>query len=212
MLSPGAAALKRAFDLLLALLGLLVSGWLIVLAWAAATVDTGRNGFFRQIRVGRNGRLFRLIKIRTMRDDAALTTTVTTKDDPRVTPLGQWLRRTKVDELPQLVNVLLGDMSFVGPRPDVPGFADALEGDDRIVLSVRPGMTGPATLKYRDEEELLAVQADPEAYNRQVLFPDKVRINREYVQNYRFLRDLKYIAQTVLGFPVARRRTSAPPP
>jgi len=108
-------------------------------------------------------------------------------------------RKTKLDELPQLIHVLLGQMSFVGPRPDVPGYADKLEGDDRIVLTVRPGITGPATLKYRDEESLLAAQEDPEPYNNEILWPDKVRLNREYVENWSFWRDLYYIGRTVLG-------------
>ena len=149
--------------------------------------------------MGRNGRRFRVIKLRTMRMDPAVNTTVTTSADARITPVGRLLRRTKIDELPQLINILKGDMSFVGPRPDVPGFADALEGEDRIILGVRPGITGPATLKYRDEEMLLANAEDPEAYNREVLWPDKVRINREYVQNWSFRRDVQYIWKTILG-------------
>jgi lipopolysaccharide/colanic/teichoic acid biosynthesis glycosyltransferase len=113
--------------------------------------------------------------------------------------LGRFWRKTKIDELPQLINVLKGDMSFVGPRPDVPGYADKLEGEDRIVLSVRPGITGPATLKYRDEEALLAGQKDPERYNNEVIWPDKVRINKEYIKSYSFKNDLVYIAKTIFG-------------
>ncbi|MFB4202409.1 sugar transferase [Arhodomonas sp. KWT2] len=177
--------------------GLLFTGWLIVLAWLAATVDTRANGFFTQDRVGRHGRVFRVVKIRTMRPSRTVDTTVTTRDDPRITSLGRSLRRTKIDELPQLWNVLLGHMSFVGPRPDVPGYADVLKGADRVILSVRPGITGPATLKYRDEEMLLAAQEDPEAYNREVIYPDKVRLNREYVENWSFRSDLRYIWWTV---------------
>jgi lipopolysaccharide/colanic/teichoic acid biosynthesis glycosyltransferase len=190
---------KRSFDVIVALLGLLLSSWLILLAWIAATITTGYNGFFTQVRIGRHGRPFHVVKLRTMSVQQEPGTTVTTKADPRITPLGRFLRKTKVDELPQLLNVLVGDMSLVGPRPDVPGFADKLEGDDRIVLSVRPGITGPATLKYRNEEELLAEQDDPEAYNRDVIYADKVKINREYVEKYRFVKDLKYIYQTVFG-------------
>ncbi|MCG5516397.1 MULTISPECIES: sugar transferase [unclassified Ectothiorhodospira] len=198
-LSPTQAALKRGFDVLGAALGLALTFWLIALAWLAATLDTRANGFFTQQRVGRDGRLFRVIKLRTMRVDPSLSTTVTTAGDARITRLGRVLRRLKLDELPQLINVLLGHMSFVGPRPDVPGFADALVGDDRLVLSVRPGITGPATLKYRDEETLLAGVDDPERYNREVIFPDKVRLNREYVQQWSFFKDLQYIWQTVMG-------------
>ncbi|OOC47833.1 sugar transferase [Thioalkalivibrio versutus] len=196
-LSNGQAALKRGFDVFGAAVGLGLTFWLIALAWLAATVDTRANGFFTQQRVGRNGRVFRVIKIRTMRVGTGLDTTVTTGHDPRITPLGRLFRRAKIDELPQLINVLLGQMSFVGPRPDVPGYADALEGEDRVILTVRPGITGPATLKYRDEETLLAGVDDPECYNREVIFPDKVRINREYVQQWSLRKDLGYIWRTV---------------
>ena len=114
-----------------------------------------------------------------MRAVEGVDTTVTTTHDVRITRSGAWLRRLKIDELPQLVNVMRGEMSLVGPRPDVPGFADRLEGPDRVVLTVRPGITGPAALAYRHEEEILAGVADPERYNREVIWPDKVRINRD---------------------------------
>lgn len=175
-------------------------GWLILLAFIAATVDTGKNGFFTQVRVGKDGKLFKVIKIRTMRDISGLDSTVTAANDPRITKIGAFFRKTKIDELPQLINVLLGHMSFVGPRPDVPGYADQLPEEDRkVILSVRPGITGPATIKYRAEEEMLAAVDDPETYNREVIFPDKVRINREYIENYSFINDLRYIWATVFG-------------
>ncbi|MEL0084088.1 MAG: sugar transferase, partial [Gammaproteobacteria bacterium] len=182
MISPIDAFIKRAFDIVFSAFGLMLVGGVILLAFLAATVDTGRNGFFLQERVGRLGRPFKVIKIRTMRDqpqsDVKVNeTTVTTAADPRITRLGRFFRRFKIDELPQLVNVLIGQMSFVGPRPDVYGFADQLSAGDRDLLLVRPGITGPATLKYRDEERQLAEQADPESYNREIIFPDKVRIN-----------------------------------
>lgn len=198
-LSPFQGFLKRSFDLVLACLGLLAFWWLILLAWLAASWDTRSNGFFMQIRVGRCARRFRVVKIKTMRPDQVNTTTVTRSGDPRITRLGAIFRRTKIDELPQLWNVLVGDMSFVGPRPDVPGFADALQGSERAVLSLRPGITGPATLKYRNEEEILAGQLDPERYNREVIWPDKVQVNLEYIRQWSFLGDIKYIFQTVLG-------------
>jgi lipopolysaccharide/colanic/teichoic acid biosynthesis glycosyltransferase len=191
--------IKRTFDLVGAFAGLMLTWWIIVLAWVAASIDTRRNGFFVQQRVGRHSRLFKVIKIRTMREVAGLDTTVTRSGDARITGLGAMLRRLKIDELPQLWNVLVGDMSFVGPRPDVPGFADTLTGEDRVVLSVRPGITGPATLKYRDEEALLASVDDPERYNREIIWPDKVCINRKYIRDWRFSDDLKYIWQTVAG-------------
>ena len=171
----------------------------MLVAWLVSTIDTGTKGIFVQRRVGRNGRLFRAVKICTMRPSATNNSTVTAKGDPRITRAGQFFRRTKIDELPQLFNILVGNMSFVGPRPDVPGFADLLQGKDRIILSVRPGITGPATLKYRDEEELLASVENPEEYNREVIYPDKVRINREYVENWSFRQDIRYILATLFG-------------
>ncbi|WP_280551787.1 sugar transferase [Halomonas sp. 25-S5] len=196
-LSPSQAVLKRGFDVMGAAVGLALTFWLIVPAWLAASLDARSNGFFTQRRVGKDGRLFTVVKIKTMRPSRELTTTVTRSGDPRITPLGRFFRRTKIDELPQLWNVLAGDMSFVGPRPDVPGFADALQGAERVMLSIRPGITGPATLKYRNEEELLAVQTDPEAYNREVIWPDKVQMNLEYIRYWSLGRDIRYILDTV---------------
>ena len=138
-------------------------------------------------------------KIRTMKNIEELDTTVTTSKDPRITPFGQFLRRTKLDELPQLWNVIKGDMSLVGPRPDVPGFADTLVGEDRILLSVRPGITGLATLAYRDEEQLLAKQKDPEQYNKEVIWPEKVLLNRFYIEHYSLWLDFKIIYKTIFG-------------
>ncbi len=152
-----------------------------------------------QRRVGRNAKIFNVIKIRTMKPVVNLNINVTTSDDIRITTLGKLLRKAKIDELPQLVNVLLGQMSFVGPRPDVPGFADKLEGEDRAILSVRPGITGPATLKYRDEEKLLASVNDPETYNNEVIYPDKVKINLAYIKNYSLSSDIKCILSTILN-------------
>lgn len=198
-LTPGQRFVKRSFDLLGAVAGLLLAGWLIAVGYLLAAFASRRNGFFIQARVGRGGRLFPLLKLRTMRDVPGFTTSVTTARDPRITPVGRWLRRTKMDELPQLINVLLGQMSFVGPRPDVPGFADRLEGEDRVVLSLRPGITGPATLAFRREEELLAAQEDPERFNREVIWPEKVRLNRSYVERWSLRGDLFYLWQTLVG-------------
>jgi lipopolysaccharide/colanic/teichoic acid biosynthesis glycosyltransferase len=190
---------KRAFDVTVSFIGLILTSWIILLAWLAATLSTGYNGFFTQKRIGRHGKPFYVIKLRTMKVLQESGTTVTTENDPRITTVGKFLRKAKLDELPQLLNVLVGDMSLVGPRPDVPGYADKLEGDDRIILSVRPGITGPATLKYRNEEALLAAQKNPERYNREVIYPDKVKINREYVEKYSFAKDLTYILHTLTG-------------
>ena len=191
--------LKRAFDLVASVLGLLLLWPLVLFGWIAATVSTRCNGFFIQNRVGCDGKTFPLIKLRSMRIVEGMNSTVTSDRDVRVTPVGWWLRKLKLDELPQLVNVLLGQMSFVGPRPDVPGFADRLTGEDRIILSVRPGITGPASLAFRNEEELLADAENPEAYNREVIWPEKVRLNRQYIEEYSFWQDIKYILQTITG-------------
>ncbi|MCU0611715.1 MAG: sugar transferase [Candidatus Eisenbacteria bacterium] len=192
---------KRAFDLAGALLGMLVLGLPALLVGLAVAASSRGPVLFTHNRVGRHGRLFRCVKFRTMRVGAEQLGSVTTADDQRVTPLGRWLRRHKLDEIPQLWNVAKGDMSFVGPRPDVQGFADALQGADRVILSVRPGITGPATLRFRDEESLLARQPDPVRYNRDVVFPEKVRLNREYVERYSLRADLRYILLTVLRKP-----------
>ena len=188
---------KRAFDIVLSIVGLALLGWLILLALVAATFDTRASGLFRQDRIGLHGRTFKILKIRTMRADPEWTTSVTTADDPRITRLGRFFRRTKIDELPQLLNVLVGQMSFVGPRPEVPGFADLLTGDDARILSVRPGITGPATLHFRNEEELLRGTDDPEAYNATVLFPAKVRLNLAYIRDYSLRGDLLMIWETL---------------
>lgn len=190
--------LKRSFDIAFSALGLFVLWPLILIAALVARSDTGGSGIFSQSRIGRNGKPFLVRKIRTMTvKDLGLTSTVTTAGDPRITRSGRFMRKTKIDELPQLYNVLVGDMSFVGPRPDVREFTDLLSGDELEVLQCRPGITGPATLKYRDEEALLAAQEDPELYNKSVVWPDKVRINLEYLRDYSFVRDIRYILQTL---------------
>ena len=153
---------------------------------------------FKQRRVGQYGRLFTMYKFRSM-TVAHSGSSVSVKGESRITPLGAVLRKYKLDELPELWNVLIGDMSFVGPRPDVPGYADKLEGEDRRMLLLKPGITGPASLKYRNEEELLAKQENPQEYYDKVLFPDKVRLNIEYLDNWSFSNDIKFIIYTVLG-------------
>lgn len=153
---------------------------------------------FKQKRVGRNGKLFTMYKFRSMTVGHG-GSSVSVAGESRITPLGAKLRHYKLDELPELWNVLVGDMSFVGPRPDVPGYADQLKGENREVLRLRPGITGPASLKYRNEEDLLAMQPDPQKYNDEVIFPDKVRINLYYLHNYSFVKDIQMIFCTVLG-------------
>ena len=190
---------KWIFDRLAALVGLLLL-WplLLVVAIIIRIKMPGGPAIFRQKRVGRHGRLFTMYKFRSMTVGHG-GSSVSVAGESRITPLGAVLRKYKLDELPELWNVFVGDMSFVGPRPDVPGYADQLSGKDREVLSLRPGITGPASLKYRDEEELLAKQADPQAYNDTVIFPDKVRINLYYLNHYSFIKDLQMIMCTVLG-------------
>lgn len=191
--------IKRIFDFVISFIGLLFTWWIILIAWFIATIETKSNGFFIQNRVGRYGKLFKVIKIKTMKKISGMDTTITSSDDVRITKSGKFFRDTKIDELPQLWNVFLGDMSFVGPRPDVEGYADKLEGKDRIILSIRPGITGPASLKYKNEEELLASKKDRKGYNDNVIWPDKVRINKQYIKNWSFKKDIEYIIKTVIG-------------
>lgn len=190
---------KSLFDRGASFFGLILSfPVLLVVALLIRIKMPGGPVIFKQERVGRYGRLFIMYKFRSM-TVAHSGSSVSVKGESRITPLGAKLRKYKLDELPELWNVLIGDMSFVGPRPDVPGYADNLEGDDRRMLLLKPGITGPASLKYRNEEELLAEQEDPQKYNDEVLFPDKVRINIEYLDNWSFWHDIKIIIYTVLG-------------
>ena len=153
---------------------------------------------FKQERVGQHGRIFNIYKIRTMKNDGEKNNNfVTTSNDDRILPFGKWLRRTKFDEIVELVNVLKGEMSLVGPRPDVEGYADKLEGEDRKILELRPGITGPASLKYINEEEILAKVDNPQQYNDEVIFPDKVKINLEYYNNRTFWGDVRIIINTI---------------
>lgn len=191
--------LKYSFDRIASFVGLLFL-WpvLIVVAVLIRMKMPGGPVIFKQKRVGLNGKLFTMYKFRSM-TVAHGGSSVSVAGEARITPLGAKLRRYKLDELPELWNVLIGDMSFVGPRPDVPGYADQLKGDDRRVLLLRPGITGPASLKYRDEEELLAKVEDPVKYNDEVIYPDKVRINIYYLDHYSFIKDVQMIICTVLG-------------
>ena len=195
----GGRFLKRAFDIVFALIGIFFTWWIILIAIVMSSVETKSFGIFTQKRVGKEGRLFSVFKIKTMKPVKGLNTTVTTANDMRITKNGKFFRNTKIDELPQLFNVLLGSMSFVGPRPDVEGYADRLEGEDRIILSIRPGITGPASIKYKNEEEILAKQTNPKKYNDEVIWVDKVKINREYIQEWSFKKDIEYIIKTVKG-------------
>ena len=190
---------KYIFDRLMAFFGLLFL-WpvLLIVAILIKIKMPDEPVFFIQQRVGRNGKIFNCHKFRSM-TVGHHGNSISIAGEARITPLGATLRKYKLDELPELWDVLIGNMSFVGPRPDVPGYADKLQGENRIILSLRPGITGPATLKYRNEEELLATVSDPQKYNDEVIYPDKVRINRYYAEHYSFIDDIRMIFCTVLG-------------
>lgn len=189
---------KWIFDRMMALIGLLFLWPVLLIVAILIKIQMPGPVFFIQQRIGRNGKLFNCHKFRSMTMDHG-GSSVSVAGEARITPLGAILRRYKLDELPELWDVFIGNMSFVGPRPDVPGYADKLQGEDRIILSLRPGITGPATLKYRNEEELLATVKDPVKYNDEVIYPDKVRINRYYAEHYSFTKDIQMIFCTVLG-------------
>lgn len=190
---------KYVFDRIMAFVGLVVLSPILLIVWLLIRIKMPDGpAVFAQKRVGKDGKLFTMYKFRSMSVHHS-GSSVSVAGESRITPLGAKLRRYKMDELPELWNVLVGDMSFVGPRPDVPGYADKLEDNNRRVLQLRPGITGPASLKYRDEEMLLARQANPQEYNDNVIYPDKVRINLYYLDHYSFLADIKMIVATVLG-------------
>lgn len=177
---------KRLFDLIFSIIVLILLGWIIVLGFAFASIDTQSNGFFFQKRVGQNGKIFTILKLKTLQSDDS------------ISHLGRFLRNSKIDELPQLWNILIGDMSFVGPRPDIPGYYDQLQGDARKILELKPGLTCEASIKYADEEALLNLQENPLYYNDTVIFPDKVRMNLEYYYTRSFVGDLKIIWRTIV--------------
>lgn len=173
---------KRIFDIVFSIIGLLLIGWLILLLIVVSRIDTKGSGIFRQQRIGRYGQPFVIYKIRSMHVDTGA-----------ISPIGRTMRRFKLDELPQLFNILAGSMSFVGPRPDIPGYYDVLEGEDRRVLNLKPGLISRAAIKYYNEEKLLFEQADPSYYNDHIIFPDKVRMNLEYYNNQGLIEDFKVI-------------------
>lgn len=191
--------MKWIFDRLVSFVGLLFL-WpvLIFVAIMIRIKMPGGPVIFKQKRVGQHGKLFTMYKFRSMTVSHS-GSSVSVAGESRITPLGATLRKYKLDELPELWNVLVGDMSFVGPRPDVPGYADKLTGEDRGILKLKPGITGPASLKYRNEEELLATVPNPQEYNDTVIYPDKIKINLYYLNHYSFIDDIKMIVCTVLG-------------
>ena len=191
------AFLKRTFDVVVSLSLLFVLWPVIILCWVIASAETRGNGFFVHPRVGRNGLIFGVVKIKTMYSTSGGRSAITADNRSFITRSGKVFRKYKLDELPQLWNVFVGQMSLVGPRPDVPGYADVLTDESRVILNMRPGITGLASLKYRNEEEILGAVENPRLYNDTVIWPDKVRINCEYYWNYRFLTDLRILYHTV---------------
>ena len=188
---------KRLFDIFFSFIGIIIMCPIFLIISILIKISSGYPILFRQDRVGRDGKIFSLIKFRTMDISRDSNMTITVQGDMRITKIGQFLRRYKLDELPELWNVFLGEMSFVGPRPDVPGYADKLVGRDRDILKLQPGITGQATLKYANEERILAEHDDPIRYNDEVIFPDKVRINLEYYDNQSIWLDIKIIFATI---------------
>ena len=188
---------KCFFDRGMALFGLLVCSpiFLIVSMLIKIKMPEGPV-IFKQKRVGKDGKLFTMYKFRTMAMEHG-GSSISVAGESRITPLGAVLRKYKLDELPELWNVLVGNMSFVGPRPDVPGYADHLRGEERLILKLRPGITGPASLKYANEETILAYVVDPVRHNDEIIFPDKVKINLDYYYNHTFFGDIRLILQTI---------------
>lgn len=178
--------IKRLFDIFFSILFFIILGWFIVLFLIIVSIDTNSNGFFLQTRIGQYGKPFTIYKFKTIHPKTQ-----------RISKFGAFLRKYKIDELPQLFNILIGDMSFVGPRPDIPGYYDKLQGEYRKILELKPGLTSKAAIKYSNEEEILAKQTNPLQYNDEVIFPDKVKLNLEYYYKQSFLVDLQIIFKTI---------------
>jgi len=189
--------MKRAFDFITASLGIIILSPLILLIIFVIRATSKGSPFFIQERVGKGGVIFRMIKFRSMYISQVSKSTVSVKGDARITDFGKFLRKYKLDELPELLNVLVGEMSLVGPRPDVEGYADKLIGENRNILKLRPGITGPASLKFANEEDLLSKQSNPEKFNNEIIYPEKVRLNLDYYNNNNLWIDIKIIFATI---------------
>jgi len=177
---------KRIFDIIFSLFVLLFLNWLIIFFWIIISIDTQSNGFFIQERIGQFGKIFKIYKLKTIHPKTGT-----------ISRIGAFFRKSKIDELPQLWNVLIGTMSFVGPRPDVVGYYDRLEGENRKILELKPGITSLASIKYANEEAILAQQTNPLDYNNNIIFPDKVKMNLDYYYHHSFIGDLKIISKTL---------------
>ena len=190
--------IKYLFDKIAAFFGMIIILPFLLIIYIIHKIVMPKGDFlFLQERIGQHGKKFNIYKIRTMKQEAYNNNFVTTSNDERILPFGRWLRKTKIDEIVELINVLKGEMSLVGPRPDVSGYADILQGEDRKILELRPGITGPASLKYINEEELLAKVENPQQYNDEIIYPDKVKINLDYYYNRSFWGDIKIIFKTI---------------
>lgn len=177
---------KRLFDVFFSFFGLISIFWILLICFIFASIDTKSFGLFFQKRVGQYGKIFEIYKIKTFND--------TTQE---ISSFGSFLRKSKLDELPQLLNILLGQMSFVGPRPDVSGYYDKLEGENRKILELKPGLTSEASIKYANEDELLGKSCTPVQYNDRIIFPDKLKMNLQYYYNHNIAIDIKIIIKTI---------------
>lgn len=177
---------KRIFDIIFSIIGLIIAGFFVILFWILASVDTKSNGLFIQNRIGQFGIPFKIYKLKTIKDKTQ-----------HVSRFGIFLRNSKIDELPQLWNIFIGNMSFVGPRPDIKGYYDRLVGDDRKILELKPGITSLASIKYYNEEKILLQKDNPLQYNDHFIFPDKVKMNLEYYYKHSILMDIEIIFKTV---------------
>ncbi len=178
--------LKRIFDIFFSIKAILLLSWLLVLSYIIASIDTKSNGIFFQKRIGQYGKFFTIFKLKTIHPKTG-----------KISKIGLFFRKYKIDELPQLINVFKGDMSIVGPRPDIQGYYDVLEGENRKILELKPGITSFASIKYYDEEEILENQENALLYNDTVIFPDKIKMNLEYYYTRNFILDLKIIIKTI---------------
>lgn len=178
---------KRLFDVLFSILVLSIVSWFLIICYIVASIETKSNGLFIQKRIGQYGKPFMIFKLKTMYPNS-----------DKVTFLGQYLRKFKIDELPQFINVLKGEMSLVGPRPDIEGYYDKLQGEERKILELKPGITSEASIKYYNEEVILSRQLEPLHYNDTVIFPDKVKMNLDYYHRQNFFLDLKIIIKTII--------------
>ena len=185
------------FDYFFAVVGLFVCLPLLLIIGVLIKLTSKGPVFYTQERIGRNGSVFTIIKFRSMTTEHGNNNTITIEGDSRITRLGRLLRKYKLDELPELLNILKGEMSFVGPRPDLPGYADKLRGDSRKILDLKPGITSRASLKYANEEKILAKQDNPISYNNEVIYPDKIKMNLDYYYNHNLWVDIKIIFATI---------------